>query len=364
MDKKTSVISVVVAVIIIVLIILIWNIFSDTENGIIPGLNGNEEPTIERTEWAFKITEIKDLNEKDYNGDGVVIGIVDSGIDISHPDLDHINITAWADYVGGASEPYDDHGHGTHIAGIIAASGEIRGIAPKVDMVVVKAISSDGSGTDSDVAEGIRFAVDNGADVICLSLGGEPRFLNLGDSSAEECNNAIDKGVYVVAAAGNDGDDGDDGDVASPAIVERVIAVGAVDEDENLASFSSIGDNDGEIPGYQVLDFTETDDPHKKPELVAPGVDIISTYLDKGYAEASGTSQATAFVAGGIVLLLDEDAHPEYKWDGALGGSSDTVIELKDIFLETAKENSNYNSPHDDHYGYGLVQFEEVEAAM
>jgi subtilisin family serine protease len=362
MDKKVPLITAVIAVIIVIIIILAWVVFTDTENGIIPGLNGNDEPTIERTEWAFKITEIKDLNEKDFFGEGVIIGIVDSGIDISHPDLDHINVTAWADYVNGGSEPYDDNGHGTHIAGIIAALGEIKGIAPKVDMVVVKAISSSGSGSDSDVAEGIRFAVDNGADVICLSLGGQPRFLNLGDETAQACNEAVDQGVYVVAAAGNDGDDGDDGDVASPAIVERVIAVGAVDEDENIASFSSIGDNDGEIPGLQWWDLTETDDPHKKPELGAPGIEIVSTFLDDGYATANGTSQATAFVAGGIVLLLE--AHPEYQREGGLGGDPDTVILMKDIFMNTAKENPNQNSPHDDHYGYGLVQFEDAEIAM
>jgi serine protease AprX len=297
------------------------------------------------------------MNKQGYKGEGVTVGIVDTGIDLSHPDLDHINLTGWMDIVNDRSEPYDDQGHGTHIAGIIAAKGEISGAAPEVKLVVVKAISSGGSGSDSDVAEGIDYCVENGADVICLSLGGMARLLNIGDSTAAACEDAIDQGVYVVAAAGNDGEN-DDGDVSSPAVVEGVIAVGAIDKSKKLASFSSIGDNDGIFP----LPFDDTVDPNKKPEVVAPGVDIISTHLEEGYALASGTSQATAFVAGCIALLLEADSH--YQRDGGTGGDADAVTSVKNAIMNSSEKLAGQDTPHDDHYGYGLIKIKDTEAIL
>ena len=363
MEKKNVVaLSVVVVVVAVAIILVLWMVFSSEDGGIpfIDG-NGNGGTSVERTEWAFEITQIKDMNNQDYFGESVIIGIVDSGIDTSHPDLDHINIHAWADFVDEEPEPYDDNGHGTHIAGIITAKGEIRGAAPEVSLVVAKAIDADGSGSDSVVAEGIRFSIDNGADVICLSLGGTARFLNLGDDTAAACNQAIDMGIFVVAAAGNDGED-DDGDVASPAVVQGVIAVGAIGENKNIASFSSIGNNEGEVPGYQFWDLTEPEDPNKKPELVAPGVDITSTHLEKGYAKASGTSQATAFVSGALVLLLD--ANPDYQREGLLGGDSDVIYQIKNHLMSTALESPGQESPHDPYYGYGLIQIADTDKLL
>jgi serine protease AprX len=358
MEKKDITILGAIVVSIVVLLLILWVMFSGPENGIIPFPNGdNGGPNIERTEWAFDITQINDMNKDGYEGEGVIIGIVDSGIDTTHPDLNHINITGWMDYVNGRAEPYDDQGHGTHIAGIIGAKGEIGGVASEVKMVIVKAISSSGSGTDSNVAAGIDYCVEYGADVICLSLGGMARLLNIGDDTAAACNDAIDQGVYVVAAAGNDGED-DDGDVASPATVDGVIAVGAIDENKQIASFSSIGDNDGIFP----LPFDDREDPDKKPEVVAPGVEIVSTHLDHGYAKASGTSQATAFVAGCIVLLLDAD--PQYQREGGSGGDSDAVSQVKNALMNSAEKLTGQDTPHDDHYGYGLIKIKDTEARL
>jgi subtilisin family serine protease len=357
-DKKKIVLLIAIIIVILASIILVWMVVSETDDGFIPWPNGNNNPQIQRTEWAFEITQIKNLNDEGYDGEGVIIGIVDSGIDLTHPDLDHINVTAWVDYVKEEQEPYDDNGHGTHIAGIIAAQGEIDGIAPKVEMVVVKAISYDGSGSDSDVARGVDFCVDHGADVICLSLGGRARKFNIGDETANACEDAIAQGVFVVAAAGNDGDDPKDKDVESPATVEKVIAVGAVDENKVIASFSSIGDNDGTTP----FAFDDRKDPDKKPELVAPGVDIVSTWPNEKYAEASGTSQSTAFVAGCIVLLLD--AHPEYQREGSDGGNVNTITQIKNIFMNTAEKCPGQKTPHDDYYGYGLINVKDAEGAL
>ncbi|UCF07962.1 MAG: S8 family serine peptidase [Thermoplasmata archaeon] len=358
MEKKNIVLIIVIILAVITVILLFaLSLSSNDENGIIPWPDGNGE-TVERSEWAFETTEITDLNDLGYDGDGVVVGIVDTGIDTSHPDLDHINITAWMDYVNGQSAPYDDEGHGTMMAGIIAASGEIDGAAPKVDMVVVKAISSSGSGSSSDVAAGIDFCVANGADVICLSLGGRARRFNLGDDTAQACDRAIEQGVFVVAAAGNDGEDSNDNDVDSPATVEDVIAVGAIDKNKHIASFSSIGDNDGRTP----FPIDDRQDPDKKPELTAPGVDIVSTYPNSKYAEGSGTSQSTAFVAGCIALLLD--ANPDWQREGSSGGDGDAIDEFKDVFMDTAEKLPEQDTPHDDYYGYGLIQAMDAEARL
>lgn len=356
MEKRNILLLSILIIAIIALIFLIWFALSESNNGFLPFPNDNNgEPNIERTEWAFNFTQVNELNKEGYNGEGVVIGIVDTGIDINHPDLDHINITAWKDYINGKPEPYDDEGHGTMMTGIIAAKGRIDGVSPSVNMVVVKAISSTGSGSSSNVAAGIDFCVENDADVICLSLGGKARRFNLGDDTVQACERAISQGVIVVAAAGNDGEDPNDKDVDSPAIVEGVIAVGAIDENKIIAPFSSIGDNDGLTP----FPFDDRKDPDKKPELVAPGMDIVSTYPDDKYATGSGTSQATAFVSGCIVLILDAD--PEYQREGSSGGSQDTVTQIKNVLMTTAEKCDGQDTPHDDYYGYGLINAEDAE---
>jgi serine protease AprX len=358
MEQRNKMISIILVIAIIALAFLLIVTFQEPDNPIIPIPNGNNGGhEVDRTEWAFEVTQIKDMNKLGYDGEGVIIGIVDSGIDPNHPDLDHINITGWMDNVNGRQDPYDDNGHGTHIAGIIAAKGEIDGVAPEVKMIIVKAISASGSGSDSDVAEGIDYAVEMGADVICLSLGGRARFLNLGDDTAFACQNAINQGVFVVAAAGNDGED-DDGDVASPATVDGVIAVGAIDENKQIASFSSQGDNDG-LPYFP---FDDRQDPDKKPEVVAPGVEIVSTWLNDNYATASGTSQSTAFVAGCMVLLLDADS--QYQREGSRGGDSDTVNQVKEAIMDSAEKVSGQGTSHDDKYGYGLIKIKDLEAIL
>jgi subtilisin family serine protease len=134
--------------------------------------------------------------------------------------------------------------------------------------------------------------------------------------------------------------------------------VGAIDENRQIASFSSKGDNDGVFP----LPFDDREDPDKKPELVAPGVDIVSTYLDEQYTTGSGTSQATAFAAGCIALLLD--ANPQWQREGNSGGDTSAIDHFKDVFMDTAQKLSAQDTPHDDHYGYGLIQVRDAEAEL
>ena len=310
-----------------------------------------------RTDWAFHETQIEDMNDRGLKGNGIKIGIIDTGVNIAHPDLKDMNVIAWRDFINEEPDPYDDKGHGTHVAGLIGADGDITGGAPKADFIIAKALDNEGDGDDGTVANAIDWCVDQGADVICLSLGGEVVIPRIGEQSGLAARDAVSRGVMVVASAGNDGKEGeDDGDVSRPATVDGVIAVGAVDKDLKIAPFSSTGDNDGILP----IALDDRTDPDKKPEVVAPGVKIRSTYLESSYASMSGTSQAVPFVVSGIVLMLEE--HPEYKRDGANGGDSDAVEKIKEAIMKGAYKLPGQDVPHDDHYGYGLFRAADSSA--
>ena len=134
------------------------------------------------------------------NGNGVTVCIVDSGIMPEHVDIEDAEIVMWKDFVQNRAKPYDDHGHGTSMAGILIADGWMKGIAPKVNLLVAKALSEDGTGDDGVVAEAIDWCVTNGADIISLSLGGAPDILPLnigsGRGSDDASADAIDQGVF------------------------------------------------------------------------------------------------------------------------------------------------------------------------
>lgn len=293
-------------------------------------------------------------------GKGIRVCIVDSGIDKSHDDLEGINLVGWMDFVNGNSKPYDDHGHGTSMAGILVANGWIEGIAPNVELLVAKALQSNGSGSDSDVVEAIDWCVENNAHIISLSLGGAPGalpfFLQSGRDSGDAANDAIDKGIVVVAAAGNDGQD-DDGDVASPASETAVIAVGGVTSSGTIWSGSSVGDNNGRFWPLPIL--TPRNDPHKKPEIVAPAYRVPVINNQGTWSLVDGTSAATVFVTGAIALLLENN--PELAANGSQGSAS-TINDIKQYMMDSAKKSEDQNN-HDDHYGYGLLQMDQLLVA-
>ena len=142
------------------------------------------------------------------DGTGVVICVVDSGIDLGHPGLDNVEIIGWFDAVNGESAPYDDQGHGTAMVGIISAREGIGGISTGSDLLVAKGIDKSGTGTDEGIAQAVDWCVENGADIISLSLGGDqgPGLAGLTlDVLESSVQDALDQGVFVVAAAGNDG---------------------------------------------------------------------------------------------------------------------------------------------------------------
>lgn len=323
----------------------------------------------ERSEWAYQDIQIPELNDMGLYGDGVVVGLIDTGVDLTHPEIKNIKVIAWRDLVNRESEPYDDDGHGTAMAGIIA--GKTFGVAPEVSFVVVKAIDAMSGASDTDLVNAIRFCINEGADIISMSLGRwELRREDVGgpwqDTPLEEvCQQATDAGIFMVAAAGNDGGENDDGEVSVPGIHDHAITVGAVDSNLKIASFSSEGDNDGKIPNI-VIDWDpwERDDPDKKPEVVAPGVKIVapglSSDLEHKYYEYDGTSMAVPFVTGSLALILGDLT--EYQHENNSGEAD--INKMKNSMMSTSRKLANQETPHDDRYGYGLFQAYDLYMAL
>lgn len=235
-----------------------------------------------------------------YDGTGIKVAVIDTGINYSHPDLG----SGWGnrvidgyDFYNNDHDPMDDKGHGTHVAGIIGANGSIKGVAPNVSFFALKVCGSDGCPT-SNIIAGIDWSVANGADIISISLGGSdwPND-EFADVSNIVSDAAVDKGVVVVVAAGNEGPG--TGTVASPGSARKVITVGASDSkgsvtisDDTIASFSTRGPS-----AFGRLD----------PDVVAPGVSINSTSYTGGYILKNGTSMATPHVSGAAALLLQKN---------------------------------------------------------
>jgi thermitase len=203
------------------------------------------------------------------------------------------------DYVDNDWDPYDGNGHGTHAAGIAAAitnnTRGIAGMAPDAKIYAVRVLDDSGSGTLQNVANGIIHAADNGADVISLSLGSPNDSITL----KEAVDYAWNKGVVVVAAAGNDGSS----QPAYPAYYSNAIAVAATDSDESKASFSNYG---------------------SWVDVAAPGVNIYSTYTDSSYASLSGTSMATPHVAG-LAGLLDAQGRSASEIRATIENTADPI---------------------------------------
>ena len=220
----------------------------------------------------------------DTDGSGVTVAVIDTGVDTTHPDLVDNLVPGIAVTGGGAGDNVTDgHGHGTHVAGIIAAVADnaigVAGVAPGASILPVKSLDDTGAGWSSDVAEGIVRAVDRGAAVINLSLSSG------GDSPvvADAVSYARSQGAVLVAAAGNARQRGNP--TAYPAALPGVIGVAATDVGDNDAAFSNTGDY---------------------VDLAAPGVAIRSALPGGNYGNLSGTSMAAPHVAGVAALLVDE----------------------------------------------------------
>ena len=260
-------------------------------------------------------------------GAGVKVAIIDTGIDKDHPDL-QANVKGGINFVSNPSwRPAnskkwdDDNGHGTHCAGIVAAVDNeegVIGVAPEADLYGVKVLDRTGSGYISDIVAGIEWSVDNGMQVISMSLGLSSHIVPLHSA----CDTACDAGIVVVAAAGNSGPS--DNTVIYPAKYDSVIAVSATDGADVVASFSSRG---------------------PEVELAAPGTVVYST-VPGGYATISGTSMACPHVAGTAVLVIASGITDENN-NGRIND------DIRARLNETADDRGATGL--DSQYGYGLV---------
>ena len=319
-----------------------------------------ERPSSALLSWQMDYMDIIGINNDsvaELDGRGVVVCVVDSGVDLDHPDLRGVELRGWRDSINGIDEPYDDEGHGTAMTGIIVSDGGLDGVAKRVDLLVAKAINDEGQGTDGTVSDSVDWCVQQGADIISLSLGGSQSFGSdffTTDELERSIDDALDSGVFVVSSAGNDGED-DDGDVGSPGSVEGVICVGGITRSGTIWSGSSEGDNDGRLWPNPILPRS---DPHKKPEIVAPGHEVpVLMASGVGNSEwwgwSSGTSAATAWVSGSLALLLQEN--PDLQRENSSGRQA--IEGVKDALTQSSQKKDGQES-HDDHYGYGLLRID------
>lgn len=240
-------------------------------------------------------------------GEGVTVAVLDTGADLDHDDLKP-NLLPGQNFVTPGAPPEDDCGHGSHVTGIICAMNNDRGmvgVAPKTRVIPVKVLDNKGSGNLDNVAKGIRWAADQGADFITMSLGSP--------SPVEVIHQAIQcaaaKGCVTWCAAGNAGNTRQ---IFYPAAYQETIGVGAVDESFNRANFSCTGPD---------LDF------------VAPGVRILSTVPDNWYAVLSGTSMANPFAVAVACLMLSYVRHK--KLPLKLQTAQDYIDVLKNYTIPT-----------------------------
>lgn len=276
------------------------------------------------TPWGIKRIQAPAVHANSIDGTGINVAILDTGIDYSHPDL-AANYKGGYDFVNTDNDPMDDAGHGTHVAGTVAAIDNdigVIGVAPGIDLYALKVLNSEGSGSYSNIIAAIEWAVVNNMDVASMSFGGRS-----GSTLLETAlNTAYDNGLVLVAAAGNEGTR----KVSYPAAYSSVIAVAATDDTNTRAWFSNYG---------------------RQIELSAPGVGINSTMLGGDYNDTwSGTSMATPHVTGAVALLLttsvptDYDTNDNHVWDPA---------EVRKRLQDTA---TDLGTPgKDNYYGYGLV---------
>jgi subtilisin family serine protease len=312
---------------------------------------------VERSTWAYEMVQLDLLRGQGLTGEGVRVGILDTGLDPTHPILEGVRVVAWTDLVKGKGSPYDNEGHGTAMAGIIAGRAPLRGGALGVDLIIAKVIDKNHALTDDVIADGIDFCLDpngdgdyeDGADIISLSLGGRFDELQvlIGTKTQNAIAQAVANGVVIVAAAGNDGGD----DVMMPGRIKEVISVGALDANGQLAPFSTMGNASIERP-----------DPHKKPEVVAPGVDIVTAHPGDSYARGSGTSHATAFTTAVLAAALS--GHPDLLHNGDMGGNQSAVETVKDALMVSSQALEWQQLPHDPGAGYGLVQADDLHEEL
>lgn len=275
---------------------------------------------------SFNVPDVWNITQ----GEGTKIAVLDSGCDLDHPDLAQ-NLLPGINFVNLNKSPEDGCGHGTHSTGIIVAENNdigMIGVAPKAKVIPIKVLDDKGSGEMENIVKGIRWAVDNGADIISMSLGCPRPIQNV----RKAIQYAESKGIPVFCAAGNAGKTNE---LFYPANYKETIAVGSIDSTLMRSSFSNTGEN---------LDF------------MAPGGKIFSTIPDNWYGYMSGTSMACPFVTGIAALCL---SYQRKKYPNKpLFGYQGYVDILKKHVVSTIGVDINNKRFYE---GYGIIDVKSLK---
>ncbi|HWT76220.1 MAG TPA: S8 family peptidase, partial [Mobilitalea sp.] len=278
-------------------------------------LSGSTKYNAEGATISWNIQRIKadQLHKDNIKGYGIKVAVFDTGIDLNNDD---INVSGGISFIEGITSYDDDNGHGTAMAGILAAQLNgygLVGVAPDVELYSVKVLDRNGIGKYSNIIQGINWAIDHDIDIITLSLGGSQYSQLLYDAIEK----ASENNILIVAAAGNDGNE----NILYPAAYPQVICVGASDYNDNLAEFSNYGE---------------------RLDIAAPGVDVVTTGIHNTMITLNGTSSAAQHVAGAAALLWSVNKDLSY-------------ITIKDLLCRNSSPLEKYVS---DNFHYGLVNIE------
>ncbi len=305
------------------------------EDALVMAVYGENDIAEYNETWGVARIQADPVHAEGIKGAGIKVAVLDTGINYNHPDLDN-------NYKGGINlvnltqlnDPFDNsyNGHGTHVAGIIAAELDgagVVGVAPAASIYAIKVLDGNGSGHLSDIIAGIEWAIANKMDIVNMSLG----LKSYSQAFDEVCERANNSGVLLVAAAGNTGSYGS-GEVIYPALFPSVMAVGATDSYDAIYYNSAVGSN---------------------IDVVAPGAGIYSTMALNGYQYLTGTSQAAPHVAGVAALILSAGLD-DLNNDGAIN-TQDLRLQLQNAAFDLGAEGK------DDLYGFGLINAQAATLA-
>jgi subtilisin family serine protease len=298
--------------------------------------------------WGLlKVNALAAWGVTESRGNGVLIGLLDTGVDASHPDLKD-KITHWVEFdslgIPVESQPHDSDEHGTHCAGTLVggnASGRHIGLAPAARLAAAMVLRGDEGGTDAQVLAGIDWCVEQNVDLISMSLGGLFMDAETPPTYTEAILTCLEAGIPVVAAIGNEGEQ----TTGSPGNDLFAISVGATDPQDRVAGFS--GGRTQILRKSDFIDSRYLPLPYSKPEISAPGVAIYSSVPGGKWKAFNGTSMATPHVAGGIALLLCSTRIRDLE-TGARRASL-----IKDLMLGSVEELGESGQDH--RYGFGRL---------
>lgn len=313
-------------------------------------------PYLPASDWAYESSGVRDLANEGLDGSGIKVCIVDTGIDASHPDLQKMNLVGFRDFYAFQHDSVRDVSqshHGTAMAGLLVSngSGPLSGMAKGVTLSIAVGLGPEGTtGNSIRVADAIQWCrVSQQVNIISLSLGGpfEASSQQASRSVSTAVNDALESGIFVVAAAGNAGPN--NLDVSTPANVEGVISVGAYDRFLTPWSNTSLGsDLDPYTESVRVW-------PNQKPEILAPGSYILSTVSSEKsppYAYSTGTSDATMFVTATLSLILQDLSEKDLL--DLEDYDEDRIHHFKRALAESAKQTKDQIG-HDPRSGYGML---------